>query len=76
MLRTGIVSTVNESTRSVRVTFPDKDDLVSGELPVIGPTMIGLNIVELPEVGETVLVVYPDNSSDGFCIGVIPGGGT
>lgn len=74
MIRTGIVSTVNKTARTVRVTYPDKDDLVSGELLVIGPSMIGLTPVELPEVGQPVLVGYPDNSTDGYCLGVIPGG--
>ncbi|MRN51996.1 hypothetical protein [Paenibacillus monticola] len=74
-MRTGIVSTVNETARTVRVTYPDNDDLVSGELPVIGPTMIGLEAVDLPSVGEWVLVGCPNNGSDGFCLGVIPRGG-
>lgn len=76
MIRTGIVSTVDAAARTIRVTYPDKDDLVSGELPVIGPIMIGLEPVELPEVGQTVLIGYPDNSTDGYCLGVIPGGGS
>lgn len=76
MIRTGIVSTVNAAARAVRVTYPDKDDLVSGELPVIGPAMIGIVPVELPAVGESVLVAYPNNSTDGYCLGVIPGGAT
>lgn len=71
MIRTGIVSTVNTIARSVRVTYPDKDDLVSGELLVIGPITL-----EMPEPGETVLVGYPDNSTDGYCLGVISGGGS
>ncbi|WP_375104051.1 hypothetical protein ACDZ28_03985 [Paenibacillus sp. RS8] len=74
MIRTGIVSTVDTAARTIRVTYPDKDDLVSGELPVIGPSMIGLTPVDLPAVGQTVLVGYPDNGTDGYCLGVIPGG--
>ncbi|OMD00051.1 hypothetical protein MKX34_26710 [Paenibacillus sp. FSL R5-0636] len=69
MIRIGTVSTVNTIARTVRVSYPDKDDLVSGELPVIGPITL-----EMPIPGETVLVGYPDNSTDGYCIGVIQGG--
>ncbi|MEK3770110.1 hypothetical protein MKY14_16280 [Paenibacillus sp. FSL R5-0887] len=69
MIRIGTVSTVNMTARTVRVTYPDKDNLVSGELLVIGPITI-----EMPIPGETVLVGYPDNSTDGYCIGVIQGG--
>jgi len=70
MLRIGIISTVDQLKRTVRVTYPDKDNLVSGELPVIGPTTLNL-----PIVGDCVLVGYPSNGSNGFCLGVIPDGG-
>ncbi|QWU15671.1 hypothetical protein SAMN04487895_12717 [Paenibacillus sophorae] len=69
MIRTGIVSTIDLTARTVRVTFPDRDDLVSGDLPVIGP-----ETSELPAAGDSVLVAYIDNGYQGFCLGLIPGG--
>lgn len=67
MLRAGTVSTVNAADRTVRVTFPDRDDMVSGDLPVIGPPA-----QVLPTEGQSVLIAYAGNGNQGFCVGIIP----
>lgn len=65
----GRVSTVNVAAGSVRVSFADRDDMVSGELPVLTPGGWGRgNAIPLP--GERVLCVFLDNGrSAGFCLG-------
>ncbi|OKP67568.1 hypothetical protein A3842_28105 [Paenibacillus sp. P3E] len=69
MIRIGRVSTSDAAAGSVRVTFADRDDMVSGELPVITPGGWGRgNAIPLP--GERVLCVFLDNGrSAGFCLG-------
>ncbi|MEK4882327.1 MULTISPECIES: hypothetical protein [Paenibacillus] len=73
MIVIGQVSTSNAATGSVRVAFPDRDDLVSGELPVITRGGWGRgNAVPLP--GETVLCVFLDNiRNSGYCLGTYYG---
>lgn len=74
MIKIGTVSTADPATGSVRVTFADRDDMVSAPLPVITSGGWGKGIA-LPEPGETVLCVFLDNGqSAGFCLGTYYGG--
>jgi phage baseplate assembly protein V len=74
LVRVGIVSSVNGAACRARVTFPDKDNLVSEELPVI---QIGANGTEgyyLPEVGTSVLCLFlPNPAGKGMASGFILG---
>lgn len=64
IIRLGIVSSVNYENGCIRVTYPDKDNAVSGELPCFS------FCYEMPEVGEKVVVFYLSNGkSEGFAIG-------
>lgn len=73
MIVIGQVSTADAKTGSVRVTISDRDDLVSGELPVITPGGWARGVA-VPEVGESVLCVFLDNGrSVGFCLGTYYG---
>lgn len=73
MINIGVVSTSDPAKGSVRVMFPDRDNLVSGELPVITPGGWGRGNA-VPSPGETVLCVFLDNSrSAGFCLGTYYG---
>lgn len=66
LIRVGIVSTVDSSRYTVRVTFPDREGLVSGELPLVAPP--GLH--RLPNVGDNVLCVFLGNGiRSGYCLG-------
>jgi len=74
LFRVGRVSSQNGPKGTVRVTFPDKDDLVSGELPVIVIGSHGTKEYHIPEVGTQVLCCFMPNPSgrgmnDGFVIG-------
>lgn len=69
MIKIGVVSTADQASGSVRVTFADRDDMVSAPLPVITAGGWGRGIA-LPDPGETVLCVFLDNGqSAGFCLG-------
>lgn len=74
LIRVGKVSSVNGKTCRARVTFPDKDDLVSDELAVL---QIGANGTEgywVPEVNTQVLCLFlPNASGNGLNAGFILG---
>ncbi len=63
VIRIGNVSSVNGTT--VRVTYPDRQDAVTAELPLVGN-----GVYRVPKVGETVLVVHCSNDvGRGVCVG-------
>lgn len=86
MVRVGTVSSVNESTRTARVFFPDVE-IMSGELKIIkSPPFIprknvpqqceaGCPIVIspwLPDPGDTVLCLYDFTfNGDGYILGAL-----
>ena len=68
----GIVDQVFPERHAVRVTFPDKDNLTSAELPVLGSFCSGNASYAMPDVGESVVVLNATNddiSGTGFVIG-------
>lgn len=70
LIRIGLVSSVDATKHTVRVVFEDKDNLVSGELPVIIPFSTKAKAYRLPEVSESVLCVFLENGiQSGFCLG-------
>lgn len=74
IIRVGKVSSVNPANCTARVTFDDKDDLVSYELPVITLGSHETQAYWLPEIDTQVLCVFLPNPSgkglsDGFVIG-------
>lgn len=74
LIRIGSVSAVNGEVCSARVTFEEKDDLVSAELPIVTIGSRDTKAYWLPEVGTQVLCIFQPNMSgcgmnDGFIIG-------
>ncbi|WP_217562797.1 phage baseplate assembly protein V [Paenibacillus sp. GbtcB18] len=65
----GYVSSVNDSAGSVRVTFPDLDDQVSDELPLLSPQAGWSAGVSLPAPGEMVVCIFPEKGAEGVCLG-------
>jgi phage baseplate assembly protein V len=64
IIRTGKVSSINYDKGTVKVTFPDKDDIVTRDLPYLSFEY------NMPDVGDTVLCVFlPNGISKGFCLG-------
>lgn len=68
LIQAGIVSSVDAAAGTVRVTFPDQDDRVSDDLPVLTPGGWGSGNA-LPLSGESVLCAFLGNGSAGFCLG-------
>lgn len=71
MIRIGDCSSADPEMGTIRATFPDLDQMVSGDLPVLtsGGWARGN---ALPEPGDSVLCLFLSNGiSDGICLGAI-----
>ncbi len=74
LVRVGRVSAVNGAKCRARVTFPDKEDVVSDELPVLQTGAAATAGYWVPEVGTQVLCVFlPNPSGHGLNAGFIVG---
>lgn len=74
IFRIGKVSSVNGANCTARVTFPDKDDMVSAELPIVVVGSHGTKGYWVPEVDTQVLCCFLPNPSgrgmnDGYVLG-------
>ena len=65
LIRAGQVSSVNPVRCTARVTFLDRDNLVSAELPVLQPCAAGNQFYSLPDVGNSVLCLMLPNDDCG-----------
>lgn len=64
IIRVGNVSVIDYGRGAVKVTFPDKDDIVSDYLPYLSFEY------NMPDVGDQVVCVFlPNGISKGFCLG-------
>lgn len=64
LIRVGKVSSINYQNGTVRVTFPDKDNIVTDELPYLSFEY------NMPSINDTVLCVFLGNGiARGFCLG-------
>lgn len=59
-IRIGNVSAVNHDSGMVEVTYPDRDDSVTAELPVFSFT----DEYKMPQVGSDVLVMHLSNGAE------------
>ena len=72
IVKEGIVSEVYPERHTARVTFEDKDNVVSAELPIITLWALENKTYAMPDVGETVLCIFATNdgtSGEGWIIG-------
>lgn len=72
IVKEGVVSEVYPERHTARVTFDDKDSLVTAELPIITTWAQSNKMYALPDVGETVLCIFATNdgtSGEGWIIG-------
>lgn len=77
LVREGVVSSVNYYTCRCRVTFSDRNGLVSDELPVLTLYASKNKTYALPAVGERVVVLSVSNdytSGGGYVIGSLYAG--
>lgn len=69
IVKSGIVSSADFASGTVRVTFPDRENLVSDALPVLTPGGWGHGNA-LPAPGESVLCLFFGNGLQaGICLG-------
>ena len=74
LVRIGKVSTVNGKDCRVKVVFPDKENCVSDELPVLQIGASGTAGYWVPEVGTQVLCLFlPNASGNGLSAGFVIG---
>ena len=74
MVRVGKVSTVNGKDCRVKVVFPDKENCISDELPVIQMGSAETAGYWVPEVGTQVLCLFlPNASGNGLSAGFVLG---
>jgi len=64
-IRVGTVSSVNESEGTVKVLFPNYDDAVSHDLPIV---KLG-GVYALPAVGEPAVCLIYGSDLQGFYLG-------
>ena len=70
IIAVGEVVEVDETLHRVRVKIPDRDNVITGFLPVLVPYAYQTYSYGLPKVGDTVLCVFlPYGIEDGFVIG-------
>lgn len=71
IVRFGVVSAVYPQRHSCRLTFPDKDNLVSAEMPILIPAGAKNSYYSLPDVGDECVCICPNNddSNGGFVLG-------
>ncbi|MER2169040.1 MAG: hypothetical protein ABS938_00235 [Psychrobacillus psychrodurans] len=63
-IRVGEVDGVNEQEGTVRVTFPDRDDIVAEDLALFSSEQW------FPQINESVVCLFlPNGSQQGFCLG-------
>ena len=73
-IRRGIISVVYPERHSARVTFEDKDAVVSAELPILTAYASQNFLYHLPDVGEQVICLFEENDAqegEGVIIGSI-----
>lgn len=74
MVRIGRVSSVDGAACQARVTFPDKEDMVSADLPVLQMGSQGMAGYWLPKVDTQVLCLFlPNPAGKGLNKGFILG---
>ena len=76
LVRVGKISAVYPERHSARVTFADRENLVSAELPVLISFANKNKMYALPDIGDSVVCLMVSNDStggNGFIIGCLYG---
>lgn len=70
VIRSGQISSINAANGTARVTFADKDDLVSYDLPVLQRSTLKNKDYSMPDIGESVVCIFqPNGVAEGFVVG-------
>ena len=71
-VRVGVVSSVDEAAGTVKVTFEDRDNTVSADLPTISRGSLKNKDYWLPDINEEVVCIFMTNDknlSTGWVLG-------
>lgn len=71
MFRVGIVKTLDVPNARVRVTFPDRNQMVSWWLPIVVAKSQNDKSYHMPDVGEQVVCLMDQHDEDGAVLGSI-----
>lgn len=72
IFRIGVCSTSDPATGTITAVFEDREDMVSGDLPVLTRGGGWARSNDMPEPGQEVACLFLANGiSDGICLGVI-----
>lgn len=72
LIRIGRVSTVDYQKGTARVVFPDDDDVVSYDLPVLHRNALKNKDYNMPDIDERVLCLFlPSGVATGFILGSV-----
>ena len=74
LVRVGIVTSTNPEKNTCRVTFEDKDNLVSGDLRILHRGSSATKDYWMPAVNDEVVCIFPTNDEnycDGFIVGTL-----
>lgn len=70
LIMIGTITAIYPGEATARVSFSDRDDSTSKELPILFPRAKGIEVYAMPEVGEEVLCIFlPNGIEEGFVIG-------
>lgn len=69
IFKIGRISSVDKEKMAARVTFPDRQNVVTDFLPIIVPFAGDNQFYYLPKVQEQVLCLFDPNNNKGFIIG-------
>ena len=67
-IRIGIVSSIDPEKGTAKITFKDRDDIVSRELPVVVPCTLEDKWYYMPDIGERVRVLFDPEAPTRGCI--------
>jgi len=71
MFRVGIVKSQDAVNAKVRVTFPDRNQMVSWWLPLCVPKSQTDKAYWIPDIGEQVVCLMDEHDEDGAVLGAI-----
>lgn len=72
IIKIGKISSIDPNTNTARVTFPDRDDLVSYDLQVLQRNTGQNKDISFPDVKEDVLCLFlGTGTEDGFILGSV-----
>ena len=74
LVRVGVVTSTDPVNATCRVTFEDKNNLVSGDLRILHRGSVSTKDYWMPAINDEVVCIFPTNDEnycDGFIVGTL-----